>query len=50
LFDERRDPQARVEPTDWCANMAPDRAALYSAETVAQRRAWYLTLLNLGRL
>lgn len=49
LFDESRDPEARVRADDWCPG-PPEMAALEVRSTVAQRRRWYLNLVRLGRI
>lgn len=48
LFDENRDPEGRVEPSDW--HPSPDWAELDSCDTLDQRRGWYVSLVEGGRL
>ena len=48
LFDEARDPDSRVLPDDW--HGAPDFRELDARDTIEQRRRWYLSLLDAGRL
>jgi hypothetical protein len=50
LFDEYRDPEARVEPTDWHPTPDTPFALLDTHDTVAKRRRWYLELLDRGML
>jgi hypothetical protein len=49
LFDETRDPSERVRPDDWNPG-PPEFAELELCHTVATRRRWYLTLLEMGKL
>jgi hypothetical protein len=48
LFD--RDPDARVDPTDWHPTPHLKFAELDSFDTVAKRRRWYRELRDVGRL
>jgi hypothetical protein len=44
LFDESRDPNERVREDDWFPTLG--WADLFLADTVEQRRRWYLALLE----
>jgi hypothetical protein len=51
LFDPDRDPGERVRNDDWFTPAdRPDLRELYSWETVAARRRWYLALVADGRV
>jgi hypothetical protein len=50
LFDEDRDPDARVRDDDWHANRGDENGEVWveldAADTVARRRDWYRAFVD----
>ena len=50
LFDESRDPDELVKPTDWHPSSDPRWHELDAGDRLRRRRHWYSELSLLGRL